>query len=185
MICYESLKYIYWHPKSNKLFMKQLILLALTGLLMLSCKKNDPQPSTLPTGGGGTTGGTTTPNKTVHFYSHTASINKSSFAIYLYANQSDKGKTDYAYRLGMATELTNNTSGCFSTSFVIKSFTQTGTWYYQIRNGGLATSQIIFEGSINVPADGTITVTETLTPTGDHINYENCTTAKGSFSIEY
>lgn len=166
--------------------MKQLILIALTGLLILSCKKNDPQPSTLPTGGGNTTGGgSTTLNKTVHFYSHTPSINKSSFAIYLYSNQNDKGNTSYTYRLGMATELTNNTSGCFSTSFVIKSFTQTGTWYYQIRNGGLATSQIIFEGSLNVATDGSITVTETLTPTGDHINYENCTTAKGSFSIEY
>jgi hypothetical protein len=167
--------------------MKQFVLMILT-ILIISCnnKKDDPQPSTLPTGGNtnGGGGGSTTPNKTVHFYSHTASINKTTYAVYLYANQSDKGKTDYQYVLGSAMELTNNTSGCFSTSFVTKNFTGAGKYYYQIKKAG-ASTQILFEGDIDIDATGAITVTETLTPTDDHINYENCTATKGSFSIEY
>ena len=161
--------------------MYRITFVLLLALFTLSCKKKDDlQPSTLPTGG---SGGTTTFSKIVQFIQRTNETD----VCYVYVSkiQSDLGTTNS--RVGtLYGQISTSTQTCGFDSNLKKTLTESGKYYYQLRRGNSVITTIAFEGYFDVDANGTITVTQTLKPsTGSGIVYSDCGNSQGSFTVYY
>lgn len=155
----------------------------------VSCgKKDNPQPSTLPTGGTGGNGSATT-TKTVQFYQAYVS------------SAASNGKTNYFYfaknqdalvvkgTLNGSIRASNTSSACHESpisnpSFTVMSGLEYGNKYhYQIKSGNAVSSVAIVDGTFTISSTGVVTIDQQQPTTGPRIIYEDCGTAIGSFTV--
>ena len=161
--------------------MYRITFVLLITLLTFSCKKNDdPQPSTIPTGGNG---GTTTFSKTVQFIQRT---NETDVCyVYVSKDQSTLGTTSSLVGT-LSGQTSTSSQTCGFDSNLKKALTESGKYYYQLRRGNSVSTTLAFEGYFNVDASGAITITQTTKPaTGLGMVYNDCGNSQSSFMVYY